>query len=175
MRVSPETPLEERIVADPSWQAGAAWGTPRPGHPEGSVAAHITEVLANVDRLALDAGDRSRLRLVALVHDTFKYQVDEHRRRHGANHHAVLARRFAEHYLDDRELLTVIELHDEAYHCWRLGRHTGNWAKAEAQARALIDRLGTTLGLYLRFYQADNETGSKSQEPVTWFRKLVDG
>src|SRR5947208_12867086 len=28
-----ETELERSIVDDPEWQEGAAWGTPRPGHP----------------------------------------------------------------------------------------------------------------------------------------------
>ncbi|MBW3593242.1 MAG: hypothetical protein KY396_06080 [Actinobacteria bacterium] len=102
--VVPETELEARIVADPEWQEGAAWGTPRPGHPEGSVAAHVREVLANVDRVALDARDRERLRLVALVHDAFKHSVDRSTPRTGANHHATIARRFAERYIDDLEL-----------------------------------------------------------------------
>jgi hypothetical protein len=47
--IAPETELETRIVSDPEWQEGAAWGQPRPGHPEGVVGAHIEEVLRNVD------------------------------------------------------------------------------------------------------------------------------
>jgi hypothetical protein len=39
--IVPETSLEARLCADPEWPAGAAWGEPRPGHPEGAVAAHI--------------------------------------------------------------------------------------------------------------------------------------
>jgi hypothetical protein len=31
----------------------------------------------------------------------------------GENHHAMIARRFAERYVDDPKLLDVIELHDE--------------------------------------------------------------
>ena len=111
---STESDLEARIVADPAWQEGARWGEPRPGHPEGSVASHIAEVVTNVDRHAIDQDDRARLRLVALVHDTFKYQVDQSKPKSGDNHHAMLARRFAEGYVEDPELLDVIELHDEA-------------------------------------------------------------
>src|SRR5262245_41915401 len=109
MAVSPETDVERRILADPDWIDGAAWGDPRPGHPEGSVTAHIEEVLANVDRVALDDADRERLRFVALIHDTFKHRVDRDRPREGENHHAVIARRFGERYSADRELLEVIE------------------------------------------------------------------
>jgi hypothetical protein len=70
----PETPLEERIVSDARWIAGASWGRPRPGHPEGQVRLHIAEVLANLDREGLDEEARSRLRVVALVHDTFRHR-----------------------------------------------------------------------------------------------------
>ncbi len=171
--IRPETPLEERIVADPEWREGAAWGKPRRAHPEGSVSAHVVEVLEHVDRLAVDERDRGRLRLVALLHDTFKHRVDYDRPRTGANHHAKIARRFAEDHLDDPELLDVIELHDEAYNAWRKGAQGGDWPAAEARAQRLIDRLGPSIGFYLRFYRADNASGDKSDEPLRWFERLV--
>jgi hypothetical protein len=115
MVIVPETDLEGRIVSDPEWQEGAAWGDPRPGHPEGGVSAHIEAVLRNVDDEALDATDRERLRLVALIYDTFKHRVDRSQPMSGENHHAMIARRFAEGCVDDLTLLDVIELHDEAY------------------------------------------------------------
>lgn len=167
-----ETDLERAIASDAEWQEGARWGRPRRGHPEGAVAAHVAEVLANVDRQALDEEDRRRLRLIALVHDTFKHRVDRRRPRSGDNHHGRIARRFAERYLDDAELLEIVELHDEAYNAWRKGARTGNWEAAEERARRLIDRLGPSLPLYCRFYRADNATGSKSREPVEWFERL---
>ena len=172
-QVRPETPLEQRICADPAWRAGVAWGEPRPGHPEGTVGAHLTDVLANVDRVALDADDRRRLRLVALVHDTFKGDVDRAQPKTGENHHAMRARRFAARYIDDEDLLDVIELHDDAYIAWRHGDRTGNWPEAERRARALAERLGSRLDLYLRFYQADNETDGKTSEHRHWFIALA--
>jgi hypothetical protein len=123
--IAPETALERRIVDDPEWQAGAAWGMPRPGHPEGSVAAHIEELLANIDDQALGALDRERLRFVALVHDTFKHRVDRDQPRTGDNHHAAIARRFAARYTRDAELLELVELHDEAYNAWVNGHAAG--------------------------------------------------
>lgn len=173
--IVPETALEARIVSDPEWVAGAGWRKPRRGHPEGSVAAHVAEVLANVDRVALDGSDRERLRLVALVHDTFKNRVDEKRPRTGDNHHATIARRFAEAYLDDPALLEVIELHDEAYNAWLKGARRGDWPAAEARAERLVERLGSSLAFYLRFYGADNATGSKSRAPLEWFERVVSG
>jgi hypothetical protein len=170
---STENELEATIVGDPAWQEGARWGEPRLGHPEGSVGNHIAEVLANVDRQAVDSEDRARLRLAALVHDTFKYRVDQTKPKSGVNHHAMFARRFAEPYIDDQELLDVVELHDEAYNSWAKGLRSGDWESAEARARRLIDRLGRALPFYLRFYRADNQTDAKSQEPLEWFERLV--
>jgi hypothetical protein len=68
--VDPETDIERRIVADPRWKAGVAWGEPRPGHPEGRVEAHVVEVLANVEKLNPDPTERMKLRLIGLVHDS---------------------------------------------------------------------------------------------------------
>jgi hypothetical protein len=171
--VVPETELERRVIADPEWQEGAAWGDPRPGHPEGAVEAHIEHVLSNVEGVALDPSDRERLRFVALVHDTFKHRVDQTRPRAGENHHALKARRFVERYTADTELLEVIELHDEAFNAWAEGARAGTWDAAETRARRLLERLGPSVDFYLRFYRADNATGSKDDASVRWFEGLM--
>lgn len=168
-----ENELERAIIRDPAWLAGGQWGEPRPGHPEGSVEAHLGEVLGNIDYEALDDEDRRRLRLVAITHDHFKYAVDRSRDRVGENHHGMLARRFAERYIDDAEVLDVIELHDEAFLSWKKGDRSGNWSVAEERAGRLIDRLGDSVNFYLRFYRCDNGTGTKEPECVEWFEWLV--
>lgn len=168
-----ETDLERLIASDPHWLDGIRWGAPRPGHPEGSVGAHIREVLANVDRYATSDDDRERLRLVAIVHDSLKHRVDPRRQAVGDNHHARLARRFAGEYLTDGELLEVIELHDDAWAAWKRGARHGDRRAAERAAGSLIDRLGPTLPFFLRFYRCDNETGDKTQAPLAWFEELA--
>jgi hypothetical protein len=168
-----ETPLEEIICASEAWQQGAAWGTPRRGHPEGRVADHIAEVLANVERHATSPEERIDLRLIALIHDTFKYRVDPAQPKSGENHHARIARRFAERYLEDRVLLEIIELHDEAYNSYEMGERKDRWQDAEERAARLARRLGASLPLYIRFYRSDTETGSKTQAPVAWFEALL--
>ncbi len=173
--IRPETALERAICADPAWRAGVAWGEPRPGHPEGAVIEHVADVLANVERVALDPADRARLRLAAIVHDAFKADVDRSRPKAGENHHAMRGRRFAERYLDDADLLDVIELHDDAYLAWRRGSRDGDWPEAERRVRALLERIGDRYGLYARFYQADNETGGKTDEHRHWLAGLHDG
>ena len=167
-----ENDLERRISADPAWQEGIEWGQPRPGHPEGRVKAHIAAVLENVDRFYNENSDRSKLRLIALVHDTFKHQVDINRTRSGDNHHAMRARRFAESYLSDKSVLEVIELHDEAYNAWQKGNRDNNWDRAHQRASALIERLGDNLPLYLAFYHCDNTIEGKQPDSLNWFSAL---
>jgi hypothetical protein len=137
------------------------------------VAYHIAEVLKNVNHQATSTEERTDLRLITLIHDTFKYRVNPDKPKSGENHHALIARRFAERYLDDQALLDIIELHDEAYNSWQLGERRGDWKGAEERATRLVSRLGKALPLYVRFYRCDNETGSKSSAPLRWFESLL--
>lgn len=171
--IIPESELEAKIMATRRWQMGAAWGVPRPGHPEGSVQAHIADVLAAIDRLDLAPEGRAKLRLVALVHDTFKNEVDVRRPRSGANHHAVIAGNFLAGYTDDTDVLEITELHDEAFNSWGLGSRRGDWPGAEARATRLMERLGPGLPLYCAFFRADNASGGKDDKPLAWFESLA--
>ena len=168
-----ETALEALICADPEWQQGAQWGVPRSGHPEGKVIYHLAEVLANVNRHATSPEERVDLRLIALMHDTFKYRVDSAKPKSGENHHAMLARRFAERFIEDRTLLDIIELHDEAYNSWQLGARKRKWAAAEERAGRLVARLGAAVPLYVQFFRCDNQTGSKSSASLEWFEGFL--
>lgn len=171
-----EGDLERVICADPDWREGCEWGKPRGGHPEGAVKHHIAEVLANVDRYARSPEQRARLRVIAIVHDTFKHRVDPDRPRSGENHHGMLARRFAERFVtDDPGLLDIVELHDEAFNAYSRGARDGAWDKAEARARRLIERLGPDLPDYLVFFRCDNETGTKAPASYRWFERLAAG
>lgn len=168
-----ENELERRIAADPAWQQGVVWGKPRAGHLEGPVKFHIADVLANIDRQAPSLEERRVLRLIALIHDTFKYCVNEQKPRVGMNHHAMIARTFAERYLDDPILLDIIELHDEAYNSWKLGAVRGKWDRANERVERLFERLGSALPLYVRFFYADSETESKDRAPMAWFEQVL--
>lgn len=50
----------------------------------------------------------------------------------------MIARRFAESFIDDDSGLDVIELHDDAYNSWQCGNRDGRWDKAERRATTLI-------------------------------------
>jgi hypothetical protein len=169
-----ETELELAIGADQVWQVGLEWGQPRSGHPEGQVKYHIRDVMDNIDRFFSCDNNRSKLRLVALIHDTLKYQVANLKRKKHKPSHGYLARKFAEQYIHDQRILQVIELHDEAYFASRLLTRGGDAECATRQARELITRLGDNLDLFMQFYLCDNQTGAKSSTHYEWFSRLAE-
>jgi hypothetical protein len=166
---------EVEIVADPRFQAGLSYGKPRPGHPEGKVVYHINEVLANIEERYPDGNLNISLRLIALVHDTFKYQVDRKKPKAGANHHGALAEAFAREYFSNEQILFVINQHDEAYNSWCKGYRDNRWDSARNRANRLIFQLikRGCLDLYLTFYECDNATGNKDHENYRWFKESV--
>jgi hypothetical protein len=169
-----ETELERRISAEPEWREGVEWGEARRGHPEGAVKHHIADVLENVDREATSPEERRRLRLAAVVHDTFKYRAPERSARVGSEgHHGSQAARFLERFVDDEELVSVVRWHDEAFAAWLGLVKRGDRRGAEERARALVQRLGAALPLYVRFFRADNATEGKSPKAVEWFEDVA--
>jgi hypothetical protein len=173
--IKPENGIEEAVITDPDFVEGCNYGKPRSGHPEGKVIYHIKEVLENIDKFYGDDEDRQDLRLIALVHDTFKHKVDRNQPKVGANHHGTIARVFAQKFRKEHDLLKIIELHDEAYNSWGTGNRRGDWYKAEKRANQLIQGLMIEgcLDLYLKFYKCDNRTGDKEQDNYDWFVDLI--
>jgi hypothetical protein len=158
---APENELERRLIADPELHEGLAWGKPRSGHPEGSVGAHVADLLETVDRWGETGRRRAELRFLALVHDSMKYRVRE-------NHHAMRARRFAERYTSDERLLATIEHHDRPYALWRKRRRTGRLH--ERGLDRMLERIPDR-DLFVRFVELDGSTGGKHPEPVEWLKE----
>lgn len=174
--IKPETELERQIISDPDFIKGAYWGKIRNGHPEGLVIYHIRDILANIDNLNdITENDRKKLRLIAIIHDTFKYQVNQKLPKSGENHHGRIAARFANKYIDDQSILNIISWHDDAYNAWSVGNRHNNWDKAENRALTLIESLENLncVELYLAFYQCDNSTGNKTGDDFYWFEELT--
>lgn len=169
-----EDDLERRIAADPEWQRGIAWGEPRLGHPEGAVGRHVADVLANVENEATTPAERRRLRLAALVHDTFKFRAPERSAPVASEqHHGAYAARFLARFVDDEELVKVVRWHDEAFAAYLTLAKRRDRRRAYERAHALVERLGPALSLYLRFFRADNATEGKSPKPVEWFEATI--
>jgi hypothetical protein len=163
----PANELERRLAQDPVLLEGLAWGRPRPGHPEGTVGAHVSDLLRTIDAWEETGERRFELRFISLVHDAMKGKVKGWLPRTGENHHAMRARRFAEAYADDERLLATIELHDRAYGIWRRSR--ARTREANERLAAMSDRI-PDLDLFLRFVELDGSTEGKNPEPVEWVR-----
>jgi hypothetical protein len=165
---APENELERALTADPELREGLAWGKPRGGHPEGSVGAHVADLLETLDRWGETGARRAELRFLAIVHDAMKYRVREWLPKVGENHHAMRARRFAERYTTDERLLATIDLHDRPYALWRKLQRTGRLDE-RGMARMLAripDR-----ELFIRFVELDGSTAGKNHEPVEWLKR----
>ncbi len=173
--LKPETALEARLLATSEFTEGLDWGTPRFGHPEGKVIYHLQEVLENVDRInGISPLDREELRIITFLHDTFKYQEDKFARpRDWTRHHGIIARRFLEKFYFKSSVLDIIELHDEAYYCWRLCHLYDRPDEGNQRLKALLNRLGNNLQLYYMFFKCDTKTGDKNQAPLRWFESTI--
>ncbi|MBK6929644.1 MAG: hypothetical protein IPH12_01830 [Saprospirales bacterium] len=173
----PETHLERQLLDIPEFQCGLLWGEPRFGHPEGKVALHIREVLDNIDLIrGLPETQRGQLRLVAFVHDTFKYAEDRSHPRDWNKHHGLLARRFLEYYTADTLVLDIVETHDDAYYAWLGQKHElFGQENRHKSLDALLARVGYCLQLYYLFFKCDTQTGDKTQASLKWFERTVAG
>ncbi len=168
--LKPETSFEKKIIGSKDFRNGLFWGEPRFGHPEGKIIFHIQEVFKNIDLISTNKEERAILRIIALVHDTFKYIEDKSIPRDWSKHHAIIARDFIRNYTDDQCILDIIESHDDVFHAWNIA-HRGNPEKAKSKLDDLILHLGDNLDLYYKFFLADTQTGDKIQAPVYWFEK----
>ena len=155
----------------PDIQAGMDWGEPRYGHPEGKVLYHVKDVLDNIDRLdyPLSINDYQSLRLIALLHDSFKYQESKTEPRDWSQHHGILARGFASAFIEDTLILNIIESHDEAYYCWRLHALYNDTPTSDTRFKDLLQSIDGGLQLYYLFFKCDTATGDKTQAPIKWF------
>jgi hypothetical protein len=167
---TPEGEQERQLLADPELREGLAWGQPRSGHPEGSVGAHVADLLRTIDRWGETGRRRAELRFLALIHDSMKYRVRDWLPKTGENHHAMRARRLAERYTTDERLLATIEHHDRPYALWRRLRRTGRMN--ERRLDRMLDEI-PDVDLFIRFVELDGSTEGKTAGPVEWLKEEV--
>jgi hypothetical protein len=167
----PENELERALASDDHLLEGLAWGEPRKGHPEGSVGAHVGQLLDTIEEWGDPEPLRSELRFIALVHDTLKGEVKDFLPKTGENHHAMRARRLAEAYTGDERLLATIEQHDRPYAIWRKMKRRGKLD--ESAFDEMLEHIPDKR-LFLRFVELDGSTEGKHPEPVDWFRNELE-
>jgi hypothetical protein len=155
--------VERALLDEPELRRGWAWGAPRDGHPEGAVGNHVAAMLAAI---APDDPLRADLRLLTLLHDTFKFRVRGGEPWSPDNDHADMARAFAARHGCPLRIARTLELHDAPYWVWH--RRGGDRALlAEILARA-PDR-----ELLIRFVELDASTKGKNPSFLAWFQAAV--
>ncbi len=172
--MSSDQNILDAILADERYRANLDWGTVRPGHPEGTIRAHIAELERSLDALAdkLTDANRRRLRLAIHTHDTFKPDAEPGVRIADPRSHASIARQFLAEFCGDANLLESVQFHDEPYALWRQHRDRGavNQERFDALLRRIQD-----WDLFLAFQIIDGCTAGKGREPLEWFFAEIDG
>lgn len=163
-----------QITNDPRYQRNLDWGQARPGHPEGTVRAHIAEVERNLEalRARVSEVDYWRLKVLIHTHDSFKAEAERSAPITSARSHASLARAFLAEFCQDAEMLATVQFHDEPFALWRQFV-----AKGELNQERMTGLLTgiRDWDLFLAFLLADGCTEGKSREPLRWFFQQVAG
>jgi hypothetical protein len=164
----------DAITSDPRYQRNLDWGEVRPGHPEGTIRAHIAELERNLDELRSKVSETDYWRLKVLVHthDTFKPQAQSGAPIVAPNSHASLARAFLAEFCDDADMLAMVQYHDEPYALWRQFKVKGRFN--EERLTALLTRI-RDWNLFLAFNIVDGCTDGKQRDPLRWlFRQVAE-
>jgi len=164
----------DAITSDPRYQRNLDWGEVRPGHPEGTIRAHIAELERNLDELRSKVSETDYWRLKVLVHthDTFKAQARSGAPIVAPNSHGSLARAFLAEFCDDADMLAMVQYHDEPYALWRQFKFKGRLN--EERLTALLTTI-RDWNLFLAFNIVDGCTEGKQREPLRWlFRQLTE-
>lgn len=160
------------IASDARYQRNLDWGEVRPGHPEGTVRAHIAELERNLDELRpkLSETDYWRLKVLIHTHDTFKGEAQRGAPIMAPNSHASLARAFLAEFCDDADLLAMVQYHDEPFALWRQSRFKGR--VNEERLAALLTNI-RDWNLFLAFNIIDGCTEGKERDALRWLFRLV--
>ncbi len=157
-----------QILQDPDYLANIQWGKPRDGHTEGTIKAHIDELLGNLQALKpkLKPGEEEKLLLLIHTHDTFKAKCNPGVPIEHPDSHASLGRAFLARFCDDKDLLAMAQFHDESFALYRQFNSKGSFNQARAQ------KLIATIqdwDLFTLFLIIDGSTEAKSRDHLLWF------
>jgi hypothetical protein len=160
--ITPETELESKIISDPRIQEGFEYGKVRTGHPEGTVINHVHAILNYIDFQGFD-GYRTDLRVIALLHDSFKYmkKIDP------SNRHEFLAAEFYKELTDDERIEKVLHYHDTP---WIIYKNIKSGQELnEEKFKNTFSQLD--LELFTRFLYCDNCL--RENDTAIWFEQTV--
>lgn len=157
----------DAITADPRYLANLDWGVARPGHPEGTIRAHLAEMEQNLEALRPKLTDEEFWKLKVLVHthDSFKAEAEHDVPIVHEKSHASLARAFLATYCDDPDLLAMVQYHDEPFALYRQVQRKGTY---DHQRFGRLLETVDDWDVFLAFNIVDGCTAGKSREPLRW-------
>lgn len=163
----------EKIMSDARYLKNIEYGEPRSGHPEGKIKFHIQELEEHLEKLVsrgISEEQYWKLKFLIHVHDTFKADATPNVPILNPNSHASLAKKFAAEFVDDKDLLNMLQLHDVNYALWQQFHRTGSY-----DARRLENLLETIQDwdLFLMFLILDGSTKGKERSKLVWFIQEV--
>jgi len=159
----------EKIIADPRYQKNIEYGEPRSGHPEGKVKHHIAELEENLEKLAIHGiSDEQywKLKFLIHVHDTFKADAIPDLPILSPGSHASLAKKFASEFIDDLDVLNMIQFHDENFALWKQFSATRSY---DIQRFENLLKIIQDWDLFLMFLIIDGSTKGKDPKKTGWF------
>ena len=156
------------IQRDKRYRQNLDWGKARPGHPEGTVRAHIAELEQNLARLRsrLTAVEAEKIRLLIHTHDSFKAVAKRGVAIRDPDSHASLARAFLAEFCADTDLLAMVQWHDEPFALYRQFAAKGRFDPE--RMKNLLETI-TDWDLFLAFLLVDGCTAGKSSGFLHWF------
>jgi len=159
----------EIIKMDPRYLKNIEYGEPRLGHPEGQVKFHIADLENNLERIktrGISSNDYWKLKFLIHVHDSFKAEAQKDTPTLHPRNHATLAKEYASKFINDTDLLNMIQYHDENYDLWKEYFQTNQYN---------IDQFHNLLNiindwnLFLMFIIIDGSTRGKDLSKLAWF------
>ena len=172
MRMPDYKEIFDAITRDLRYQRNLDWGKVRPGHPEGTVRAHIAELERNLEQLRAKVSEAEYWRLKVLVHthDTFKAEAQPGAPIAAPNSHASLARAFLAEFCDDADMLAMVQYHDEPFALWRQLKLKGRMN--EERLTMLLTSI-RDWNLFLAFNIIDGCTQGKQRDSLRWLFRVV--
>jgi hypothetical protein len=160
--------IVEKILADPRYQRNIEYGEPRSGHPEGRIKFHIADLENNLERLSarsISSLSYWKLKFLIHVHDSFKGEVDPASPFSYQHNHEALAREYASQFINDIDLLNMLQYHDANYSLWKQLSKSGNYDLPRFQN--LLDTIHDW-ELLLMFIIIDGYTKGKDPLKIEW-------
>lgn len=171
--MNPWQEIHWQVISDPRYLEGVTYGKPRTGHAEGTVANHLVDLDANLERikLLLTEDEYWKLKVIIHVHDTFKLWAKRDVAIDDPRSHASLAKDFLSRFTPNEDLLRMVQYHDEGFALWKQWEAKGSYNQARMQNNILTIR---DMDLFLIFCMLDGYTPSKDHEKICWWIKEVE-